>query len=70
MHLNTFPYVHGEHKINSPIVADISSVLSRDHSIFKKERKNKKGKTILNAEIFRNINASSYIFKVLYAFFF
>ena len=39
MHLNTFPYVHGEHKINSQIVADISSVLSRDHSIFKKERK-------------------------------
>ena len=38
MHLNTFPYVHGEHKINSQIVADIS-VLSRDHSIFKKERK-------------------------------
>lgn len=38
MHLNTFTCIHGEHKINSPIVADIASVLSKDHSILKKER--------------------------------
>ena len=73
MHLNTFTCIHGEHKINSPIVADIASVLSRDHLILKKrKKKNKKGNTVNFKwrEIFRNISSSSYIFKVLHTFLF
>lgn len=50
MHLNTFTCIHGEHKINSPIVAEISSVLSRDHSILKKERIKREIQSILNEE--------------------
>ena len=57
MHLNTFTCIHGEHKINSPIVSDIASVLSKDHSILKKERKRIKREmqSILNEERFLEI---------------
>ena len=69
MHLNTFTCIHGEHKINSPIVAEIASVLSRDHSILKKERIKREIQSILNEErFFRNISSSSYIFKALCTF--
>lgn len=55
MHLNTFTCIHGEHKINSTIVAEISSVLSRDHSILKKERIKREIQSILNEERFLEI---------------
>ena len=42
IHWNTFTYTQHEHKINSPIVAEITSVLSREHSMVKKEEEEEK----------------------------
>ena len=54
--MNTFTYTHHEHKRNSPTVAEIASVLSREHSMVKRRRRRKANAVnFLNEERFLEI---------------